>query len=87
MRKRVLIGIYKEVLDGKECYGASALDYPGCVAVGDSAEEATTLMREALASHIEGMLEDGDEIPQDIADYAVVDVQVPLPEKVGHESE
>ncbi len=79
MRKRVIIGICR----GEENYGATALDYPGCVAVGKTIEEVKERMREALAMHLEGMLEDGEELPEDVTDFAVLDVQVRVPETVG----
>ncbi len=79
MRKRVIIGICR----GEDNYGATALDYPGCVAVGKTIEEVRERMQEALASHIEGMLEDGEELPGDVTDFAVIDVQIHAPEKVG----
>ncbi len=79
MRKRVIIGICR----GEENYGATALDYPGCVAVGKTIEEVKERMREALAMHLEGMLEDGEELPEDVTDFAVLDVQVRAPETVG----
>ena len=79
MRKRVIIGICR----GEENYGATALDYPGCVAVGKTIEEVKERMREALAMHLEGMLEDGEELPEDVTDFAVLDVQVREPETVG----
>jgi predicted RNase H-like HicB family nuclease len=44
-------------------YGASCPDLPGCVAVGDTYDETVTLMREAVAMHLDGMREDGDPIP------------------------
>lgn len=78
MRKRVIIGICR----GEENYGATALDYPGCVAVGRTIEEVKERMREALAMHLEGMLEDGEELPDDVTDFAVIDVQVHEPEAV-----
>ena len=79
MEKRVLIGICR----GEENYGATALDYPGCVAVGKTVEEVKERMREALATHLEGMLEDGEELPDDVTDFAVIDVRIREPEKVG----
>jgi predicted RNase H-like HicB family nuclease len=77
MQKRILIGICR----GRENYGATALDYPGCVAVGSTIEEVKQRMVEALAMHIEGMLEDGEELPEDVSDFAVIDVPVAVPEK------
>jgi predicted RNase H-like HicB family nuclease len=45
-------------------YSAYVPDLPGCVAAGDTVAEVTELMREAIKIHIEGMIEDGLEVPQ-----------------------
>jgi predicted RNase H-like HicB family nuclease len=45
-------------------YGAWSPDVLGCVATGDTIEECIAEMRSALAFHLEGMLEDGEEIPE-----------------------
>ena len=39
-------------------------DLPGCVTFGKDEEEAVLMAREALALHLYGMEQDGDEIPQ-----------------------
>lgn len=44
-------------------YGAYVPDLPGCVAVGDSIEDARRLIREAIDLHLAGLREDGDNIP------------------------
>jgi predicted RNase H-like HicB family nuclease len=44
-------------------FSAYVPDLPGCVATGASAEETEAAIREAIAFHIEGMLEDGLPIP------------------------
>lgn len=44
-------------------YGVSFPDFPGCVTAGRTLEEARKLAPEALALHVEGMIEDGAEIP------------------------
>jgi predicted RNase H-like HicB family nuclease len=44
-------------------YGAYSPDVPGCIATGSSIEAAREAMRDALTAHLEGMLEDGDELP------------------------
>lgn len=49
---------------GENSYGAYVPDLPGCVAVGDTLEEVKTLIQEAIEFYLEGMIEDGDEIPQ-----------------------
>lgn len=44
-------------------YGVSFPDLPGCVSAGETVEEALGEARVALALHIEGMEEDGEEVP------------------------
>lgn len=45
-------------------YGVEFPDFPGCVTAGKDLEEARGLAEEALAFHIEGMLEDGAPLPE-----------------------
>lgn len=45
-------------------YGVSFPDFPGCVTAGRSLEEARAMAQEALALHMEGMLEDGEALPE-----------------------
>jgi predicted RNase H-like HicB family nuclease len=44
-------------------YGVSFPDVPGCIASGDTFEEAVTLAAEALAGHFDLLRADGDPIP------------------------
>ena len=44
-------------------YGAYVPDLPGCVAAAAALEETDKLIREAIEIHLEGMREDGEEIP------------------------
>src|ERR1700678_189480 len=44
-------------------FGVSFPDFPGCVTAGKTLEEARRIAGEALALHIEGMIEDGEKIP------------------------
>lgn len=56
---------YSVVIEkGETSYGAYVPDLPGCVAVGDSAEEVSRLIGEAIEFHIEGLLEDGEPVPE-----------------------
>jgi predicted RNase H-like HicB family nuclease len=48
----------------KSDYGVSFPDFPGCITAGKTLEEARQNAVEALTLHIEGMLEDGEEIPE-----------------------
>jgi predicted RNase H-like HicB family nuclease len=44
-------------------YGVSFPDLPGCVSAGSTLDEAIAMAKEALAFHIEGLLEDNMNIP------------------------
>jgi predicted RNase H-like HicB family nuclease len=48
----------------KSDFGVSFPDFPGCVTAGKTLEEARRMAVDALSLHIEGMLEDGEEIPE-----------------------
>jgi predicted RNase H-like HicB family nuclease len=45
-------------------FGVSFPDFPGCVTAGKTLEDARRLAVEALRMHIEGMLGDGETIPE-----------------------
>lgn len=49
--------------DDGENWGVIVPDLPGCFSAGDSMDDALTNVLEAIDLHIEGILEDGDEIP------------------------
>jgi predicted RNase H-like HicB family nuclease len=59
---------------GDNSCGAYAPDLPGCVAVGDTPEEAEQLMRDAIVLHLRGLREDGLPIPSPAAVADYVDV-------------
>ena len=44
-------------------YGVSFPDFPGCVSVGDTVDDAVRHGGEALAFHVEGLVQDGEPIP------------------------
>lgn len=50
--------------DKKTDYGVTVPDLPGCFSAGDTMEDALTNAVEAIECHLEGLLLDGDEIPQ-----------------------
>lgn len=71
-------------------YGVSFPDFPGCISYGDTLEEARANAIEALTFHMEGMIEDGEQIPapsslDDIADElegaTAIIINVDLPGK------
>ncbi|KPQ37147.1 MAG: type II toxin-antitoxin system HicB family antitoxin [Phormidium sp.] len=57
-------------------YGAYVPDLPGCVAVGDSKEEALQLIQEAILFHLEGMQDDGQSIPEPVSTSETVSVSL-----------
>jgi predicted RNase H-like HicB family nuclease len=50
--------------DAESDYGVSFPDFPGVVTAGATLDEARHMAEEALALHVEGMVEDGDAIPE-----------------------
>jgi predicted RNase H-like HicB family nuclease len=60
-------------------YAAYSPDVPGCITTGDTLGETIDNMRDALEFHFEGMLEDGDEIPEG-SDGTAVYISVTIPE-------
>lgn len=55
--------------DPETDYGVSFPDFPSCYSAGSTLEETEVMAKEALAFHMEGMLEDGDEIPEPSTDF------------------
>lgn len=52
------------VEQGGTSFGAYVPDLPGCVAVGETRDEAMQLIREAIELHIESLRETGEPVPQ-----------------------
>ncbi len=59
---------------GSTSYGAYVPDLPGCVAVGESVEEAQTLIAEAIVLHLESLRESGESIPQPRSQSTYIDI-------------
>ena len=60
-------------------YSAHLPDIPGCIAAADTFEETRDLIQKAATFHLEGMVEDGDPIPEPVSAAVEVEVQVPSP--------
>jgi predicted RNase H-like HicB family nuclease len=54
-------------------YGVSFPDFPGIATAGRTLDEARAMAEEALAFHFEGMVEDGEAIPEASTLDAVMD--------------
>ena len=51
-------------------------DLPGCVTTGKTLEEIERNIREAVELHLEGMLEDGEPIPEPSTSVSFVELKV-----------
>ena len=68
-------------------YSAYLPDLPGCVAAGDTFEETSRLIREAVVLHLEGMVEDGEAVPEPSSTAIEIEVSVPgVPQETAVES-
>ena len=57
--------------------GANVPDLPGVISVGDSREEVERLIAEAIQFHVEGMREEGIEIPPPSSFAGSIEIQRP----------
>jgi predicted RNase H-like HicB family nuclease len=57
-------------------YAAYVPDLPGCVATGMTRDETETLIRDAIAFHIEGLQADGQPVPPSNSQVEYVEVSV-----------
>ena len=60
--------------EGPKSFGAYVPDLPGCVAVGESREEAICLIQEAIELHLQSLLEQGREVPPAASSVEIVNV-------------
>lgn len=85
MKYRILVVVEK----GKNNYSAYAPEVLGCVSTGKTREEILRNMQEALKLHLEGMVEDGDELPLSAEpddESHFVDVEVEAPARTLHQA-
>ncbi len=54
--------------------GAHVPDLPGCIAAGETKEEALFFIREAIEFHIEGLREVGEPVPAPISVARILEV-------------
>ena len=50
--------------DADSHFGVSFPDFPGVITAGTTLDDARAMAEEALALHIEGLVEDGEAIPE-----------------------
>ncbi|MGL4609229.1 MAG: type II toxin-antitoxin system HicB family antitoxin [Trueperaceae bacterium] len=67
---------YMVVIEKSETgFGAYVPDLPGCIAVAETEAEVKELIEEAIAFHIEDLLEAGEQIPLPTSNSVFVDVK------------
>jgi predicted RNase H-like HicB family nuclease len=59
---------------GESSVGAYVPDLPGCAAVAETIEEVLRLIQEAIEFHLEGLVKDGQPLPEpsSIVEYVEV---------------
>ena len=60
---------------GRESFGAFVPDLPGCIAVAETKDEIIQLIQEAIEFHIEGLLLDGEPIPEPSSSVEYIEVK------------
>ena len=50
--------------DAESDFGVSFPDFPGVITAGSTLDDARAMAEEALAFHVEGLVEDGEPIPE-----------------------
>jgi predicted RNase H-like HicB family nuclease len=58
-------------------YSAYAPDLPGCIATGDTREEAEANMHDAIEMHLQGLIDDHASIPEAQASADYVEIRSP----------
>ena len=60
--------------EGESSYGAYVPDLPGCIATAETREEVLKLIHEAIEFHIQGLKEDGENIPKPTSSIEIIEV-------------
>ena len=50
--------------DAHSDYGVSFPDFPGCITAGRDLDDARAMAEEVLALHVEGLIADGEALPE-----------------------
>jgi predicted RNase H-like HicB family nuclease len=74
---RYYIGLIHK--DAASDYGVSFPDFPGVATAGKSLDDAQAMAEEALALHLDGLVEDGEPLPKP----STLDAVMELPDSKG----
>ena len=59
---------------GESSWGAHVPDLPGCIAVAETRQEVTTLIKDAIAFHLEGLRAHGEPIPPPTSESECIEI-------------
>ena len=74
---RYYIGLIHK--DADSDYGVSFPDFPGVATAGTNLDDAQAMAEEALALHVDGLVEDGEALPEP----STLDAVMELPDSKG----
>ena len=60
-------------------YSVIVPELPGCFSQGETLEEAIISSKEAIELHLEGILEDDNEVPRELEPFVIASVEVEIP--------
>ena len=61
---------------GESSWGAHVPDLPGCIAIAETRQEVTALIKDAIAFHLEGLREHGEPIPLPASESEFIETEV-----------
>jgi antitoxin HicB len=59
-------------------YSVLVPSLPGCVTQGDTVDEALAMARDAIELYVSGLIEDGEDVPDEDVPPVVATVEVPI---------
>ena len=59
---------------GEASWGAHVPDLPGCIAVAETRQEVTALIKDAIAFHLEGLRDHGEPIPLPVSESECIEI-------------
>lgn len=77
MKRKYTIVLYPEPEEGGYSVVVPAL--PGCFTQGETVEECIERAKEAIALHIEGLIADGEPVPEDEEGAQVIHITIDAP--------
>ncbi len=63
-------------------YSVIVPELPGCFSQGETLEEAIMSSKEAIELHLEGIMEDNEEVPREVEPFVIASVEVEIPTRV-----